>query len=58
MPKNTMQRLAAYLFILGGLSATALAGGRIAPEIDGTTAASAVAVLAGAVLIIRARRAR
>jgi hypothetical protein len=44
--------------ILAGTAAVALAGTRVAPEIDATAAVSGVAVLTGAVLIIRARRKR
>lgn len=43
------------LLILSALSATAFAGGSIVPEIDGNSAVSAMALLAGAALVIRSR---
>lgn len=51
-----MQKLAGLFLILAGSATVALAGGGGVPEIDPTTAASGLAVLTGAVLIIRARR--
>lgn len=50
-----MQKVCGLFLILLGFSAVALAGIQ-APEIDSGTAASGLAVVAGAVLIIRARR--
>lgn len=51
-----MQRLAGYFLIVAGMASWAVAGAPGVPEIDPATAASGVAVLTGAVLIIRARR--
>ena len=43
--------------VLAGLAGTALAGGGVrAPEMDGTSAAGALALLSGAILILRTRR--
>lgn len=53
-----MQRVCGLFLILAGTASVALAGLQPAPEIDPATAASALAVLTGAVLIIRARRKR
>jgi hypothetical protein len=54
-----MRTLIAVALLVVGTSAVALAGGPVpVPEIDATTAMSAAAVLAGAVLVIRARRKR
>jgi len=39
-----------------GAAGFAFAGGTIAPEIDGASAASAIVLLSGGVLILRARR--
>ena len=50
-----MQKFCGMFLILAGLSSVAFAGIQT-PEIDPATAASGLAVLAGAVLIIRARR--
>jgi hypothetical protein len=52
-----MRTLVAVVLLVVGTSVVALAGGAVpVPEIDTTTALSTVAVLAGAVLVIRARR--
>lgn len=51
-----MQRLAGLILILAGLSAVGFAGPIATPEVSPDTAASALAVLTGAVLIIRSRR--
>lgn len=52
-----MRRLVAAFLILAGTASLAFAGNPT-PEIDSATAASGLAVLAGAVLILRARRKR
>ena len=51
-----MQKTLGIILIAIGTSAVAMAGITVAPEIDSTTAVSGVAVLAGAVLIMRSRR--
>ena len=51
-----MQKTLGIILIAIGTSAVAMAGTPAVPEIDATTAASGLAVLAGAVLIMRSRR--
>jgi hypothetical protein len=46
------------LLILAGSAAFALATGPVVPEIDGSSAAAAVALVSGAMLVIRGRRKR
>ncbi len=43
------------LFLLAGAASMAFAAETVAPEIDGSTATSALALLAGSVLILRSR---
>ena len=38
------------------LTSTAFAGPTVAPEIDGSTATAAIALLAGGLVVLRARR--
>jgi len=45
-----------YSFLLIGAASFAWAGPTVAPEIDGASATSAVALLSGVLLILRARR--
>ena len=51
-----MQKIIGMMLIVTGLSAVAMAGAVAAPEIDAAAAVSGLAVLSGAVLIIRGRR--
>lgn len=51
-----MRRLAGLIYLMGGFAAVASACAISTPEISPATAASGLAVLAGGVLIIRARR--
>lgn len=52
------RRISALVVLIGGFTAVASACAISAPEISPATAASGLAVLAGAFLIIRARRAK
>ncbi len=49
-----MKTFGMLLLVLGGAS-VAFAGGTIAPEIDGSTAVSAIALATGTVMILRSR---
>ena len=51
-----MQKTLGIILIGIGTSAVAMAGFTAVPEIDSTSAASGLAILAGAVLIMRGRR--
>ncbi len=51
-----MSRLIGFSLLLVGASSFAFAGATIAPEIDGASAASAVVLLSGGLLVLRARR--
>jgi len=51
-----MSKFIGFSLLLVGASSFAFAGGVIAPEIDGASAVSAVALLSGALLVLRARR--
>jgi hypothetical protein len=42
--------------LLVGVASFAFAGGTVAPEIDGASAASAIVLLSGGLLVLRARR--
>lgn len=53
-----MRRLTGMFLIVAGTASWAIAGGVSVPEIDSAAAASGLAVLAGALVIIRARRRR
>ncbi len=50
-----MQKILGMTLIVLGLCSAALAS-RIVPEIDGATASSAIALISGAVLVIRGRK--
>ncbi len=50
-----MQKILGTTLMLLGLCGAALAQNQV-PEIDGATVASAVALISGAVLVIRARK--
>jgi hypothetical protein len=49
-------KLLSLSLLLVGASSFAFAGNIVAPEIDGASAASAVVLLSGSLLILRARR--
>jgi len=51
-----MSKIIGLSFLMMGAASFAFAGGVVAPEIDGASAASAVALLSGGLLILRARR--
>ena len=51
-----MMRVFGSLLVLAGMGMNVLASGASVPEIDGGFAASGLAVLAGGILILRARR--
>ncbi len=44
------------LLIMLGTASFAFAGGSVVPEVDGNTAASAVALISGGLLVLRGRR--
>ena len=51
-----MQKVLGLALIIVGASSALLAGGAAVPEIDASTGASALAILAGGILVLRARR--
>jgi hypothetical protein len=51
-----MMKVFGLSLLLAGAANFAFAGGIVAPEIDGASAVSAVALLSGGLLILRARR--
>jgi hypothetical protein len=51
-----MCRIIGFSLLLVGAASLAFAGETIAPEIDGASAASAVVLLSGGLLVLRARR--
>ena len=51
-----MTKLMGFTCLLLATAGFAFAGGVAAPEIDGTSAVSAVVLLSGGLLILRARR--
>jgi hypothetical protein len=51
-----MSRLVGFSLLLVGAASFAFAGNVVAPEIDGASAASAIVLLSGGLLILRARR--
>jgi len=53
-----MARTFGFGILLASTAGFALAGGTIVPEIDTSTAAAAIGLLAGAVLVLRARNKR
>ena len=48
-------RILGLALILAGIAGSALAG-QVAPEIDGATASAAVALVAGGLIVLRARK--
>ncbi len=51
-----MYKFLGVSFLLVGAAGFALAGVSVAPEIDGASAASAIVLLSGGLLVLRARR--
>jgi hypothetical protein len=51
-----MRNFIAVMLLVLGTSTVSMAGIQVVPEIDSTTGAAAVALIAGAALIIRGRR--
>ena len=51
-----MSKFIGLSFLLVGAATFAFAGGVVAPEIDGASAASAIVLLSGGLLVLRARR--
>ncbi len=53
-----MSKFIGFSLLLIGAASSAFAGVTVAPEIDGTSAASAIVLLSGGLLVLRARRKR
>jgi len=51
-----MRRLLGWTLLLAGAASFALAGPAAAPEIDGASATTAIALLSGSLLVLQARR--
>ncbi len=51
-----MQKVLGLALIIVGASSALMAGASAVPEIDASTGASALAILAGGILVLRARR--
>lgn len=51
-----MQKILGLVLVMVGASSVLLAGVVTVPEIDASTGASALAILAGGILVLRARR--
>lgn len=56
LAKTTLPVIAAVTVLVLGTATVSMAGGPTVPEIDPTTGLAAVALIAGAALIIRGRR--
>ncbi len=54
--EKMMSRLIGFSLLLMGAASVAFAGTVVTPEIDGASAASAIVLLSGGLLILRARR--
>jgi hypothetical protein len=54
--EKIMSKVVGLSFLMMGAASFAFAGGIAAPEIDGASAVSAVALLSGGLLVLRARR--
>jgi hypothetical protein len=50
-----MKNICAGLLLLG-IASTAIAGSVVVPEVDASTAASAITLISGATLVLRSRR--
>jgi hypothetical protein len=53
-----MSKFIGFSLLLVGAASFALAGPTAAPEIDGASAATAIALLSGSLLVLRSRRKR
>jgi LPXTG-motif cell wall-anchored protein len=51
-----MMKLMAVSVLMAGLAGAVFAGGPVVPEIDGSSAVAAVALLSGGLLVLRGRR--
>jgi hypothetical protein len=51
-----MSKIIGFSLLLLGSASFAFAGVAVAPEIDGASAASAIVLLSGGLLVLRARR--
>ncbi|HET7184532.1 MAG TPA: hypothetical protein VFI82_07590 [Terriglobales bacterium] len=51
-----MRKLIGTTLLIAGLASAASAGINVVPEIDSATAVSAITLIAGAVLVIKARK--
>lgn len=51
-----MSKFIGFSLLLTGIASLAFAGGTLAPEIDGASAVSAMVLLSGGLLVLRARR--
>lgn len=51
-----MLKLISLTFLLAGAASSAFAGSVTVPEIDGASAVSAIVLLSGGLLVLRARR--
>ncbi len=51
-------RILGFALMVAGLAGTAFAGSLPAPEIDGSTATAAIALVAGGLVVLRARKRR
>jgi len=56
MFKNTIMKVSGMVLVGISVAATCLAQGNSVPEIDAATGANAVALVAGALMILRSRR--
>ena len=56
MLRSTMYKMAGALLILVGVSSVAMADVTPVPEINAASASSALALLSGAILVIRGRK--
>ena len=56
MFKNTIMKVSGMVLIGIGAAATCMAQVQTAPEIDAATGANALALVAGALMILRSRR--
>lgn len=55
-PRRQFMKALGTLLIMLGTASFAFAGGSVVPEVDGNTAASAVALISGGLLVLRGRR--
>ena len=53
---GNMQKVLGIALLIVGASSVLMAGTYVVPEIDASTGASALAIVAGGILVLRARR--